>query len=51
MTITAVVVQARMASSRLPGKVLMDLGGKTVLSHVIERCLAISNSSVDESVE
>jgi len=46
LKITAVVVQARMASSRLPGKVLMDLGGRTVLSHVIERCMAIRNSSI-----
>jgi spore coat polysaccharide biosynthesis protein SpsF len=31
------IVQARMGSSRLPGKVLMDLGGKTVLSRVVQR--------------
>jgi spore coat polysaccharide biosynthesis protein SpsF len=34
---TAVIVQARMASSRLPGKVLMDLGGATVLARVVQR--------------
>jgi len=32
------IIQARMGSSRLPGKVLMPLVGKTVLEHVIRRC-------------
>ena len=31
------VIQARMGSSRLPGKVLMNLCGKPVLLHIIER--------------
>jgi spore coat polysaccharide biosynthesis protein SpsF len=31
------VIQARMGSSRLPGKVLMDLGGRPMLSRQIER--------------
>jgi len=31
------VVQARMGSSRLPGKVLADLGGETVLARVVHR--------------
>lgn len=35
------IVQARQGSSRLPGKVLMALGEKTVLAHVLERCAAI----------
>ena len=43
---TAVVVQARMASTRLPGKVLLSLAGRTVLSHVLARCDAIGNSDV-----
>jgi spore coat polysaccharide biosynthesis protein SpsF (cytidylyltransferase family) len=34
------IIQARYGSSRLPGKVLEDLAGRTVLSHVIERCRA-----------
>jgi spore coat polysaccharide biosynthesis protein SpsF len=36
MKITA-MVQARMGSTRLPGKVLMDLGGETVLARVVRR--------------
>ena len=36
---TTIFVQARMSSSRLPGKVLFDLGGKVVLSWVVDRCL------------
>src|ERR1700732_5617027 len=31
------IVQARMGSTRLPGKVLMDLGTKTVLARVVNR--------------
>jgi len=34
---TVAIIQARMTSSRLPGKMMMDLGGKPVLQHVIER--------------
>ena len=33
----AAIVQARMGSSRLPGKVLKDLGGATVLDRVLNR--------------
>ena len=33
----AAIIQARMGSTRLPGKVLMDLGGDTVLGRVVRR--------------
>ncbi|MGC1375802.1 MAG: glycosyltransferase family protein [Anaerolineales bacterium] len=31
------IIQARMGSSRLPGKVLMDIAGKTMIQRVVER--------------
>lgn len=34
------IVQARMGSSRLPGKVLLPLGGRPVLWHVVQRLAA-----------
>ncbi|QUD89935.1 cytidylyltransferase domain-containing protein [Phenylobacterium montanum] len=42
----AVIIQARMGSTRLPGKVLMDLGGRTVLARVLERAKAIPGADV-----
>lgn len=54
------IIQARMGSSRLPGKVLMDLGGDTVLAHVLRRVrratlvqetiVATTESSADDAV-
>lgn len=36
----AILVFARMSSSRLPGKVLMDFGGRPLLAHIIARAQA-----------
>jgi spore coat polysaccharide biosynthesis protein SpsF len=37
---TVAIIQARMSSSRLPGKVLEVFGGKTALDHCVERTRA-----------
>lgn len=37
MSHAAIVLQARMGSSRLPGKVLAPIAGRTVLAHCVER--------------
>ena len=39
---TQAVIQARMGSSRLPGKILLDLVGTTILGHVVRRARAAS---------
>lgn len=41
-----VLIQARLGSSRLPGKVLLPLAGRTVLAHVIMRCRAAAVGEV-----
>lgn len=58
---TIVIIQARMGSSRLPGKILMPLGSTDNLTYVIERCkkidgvskvlVATSSLSQDDAVE
>jgi spore coat polysaccharide biosynthesis protein SpsF len=55
------IIQARMSSSRLPGKVLMELAGKPVLGHVVERlkfcknvetvAIATSTDATDNLIE
>lgn len=45
---TVVIIQARMGSSRLPGKVLKPLGGKPLLLRMIERVRAAKK--VDEVI-
>jgi spore coat polysaccharide biosynthesis protein SpsF len=57
---TLAIIQARMGSSRLPGKVLMDLGGVTVLARVVHRLerseqistivVATTSASADEAI-
>ncbi len=43
---TAVIIQARSGSSRLPKKVLEDLGGQSVLETVLKRCARIPGTDV-----
>jgi spore coat polysaccharide biosynthesis protein SpsF len=57
---TVAVIQARMRSTRLPGKVLMPLGGRPVLGHIVNRlrrartvgeiAITTSNDSADDAV-
>lgn len=42
----SVVIPARYGSTRLPGKPLIDLAGKTMIERVVERALSSSASSV-----
>lgn len=42
---THIIMQARMGSTRLPGKVMKSLAGKPVLWHDIERCRASKRST------
>jgi spore coat polysaccharide biosynthesis protein SpsF (cytidylyltransferase family) len=44
--ITAIIVQARMASTRLPGKALAPLGAKSALARVLDRCAQIRGADV-----
>jgi spore coat polysaccharide biosynthesis protein SpsF len=45
---TVAVVEARMTSSRLPGKHMLPVNGKPILSHLIKRLKAVSN--IDEII-
>ena len=46
--VTVAIIQARMGSSRLPGKVLERFGGKTALDHCVERTRACP--AIDEVI-
>nr|MDQ3023592.1 NTP transferase domain-containing protein [bacterium] len=55
-----IIIQARLTSSRFPGKVLAELSGKPVIAHVIDRlravkgiddvCVAIPTDSSDDQL-
>jgi spore coat polysaccharide biosynthesis protein SpsF (cytidylyltransferase family) len=42
--VIATVIQARTGSTRLPGKVLKEIAGETLLAHVVARCEAMAGS-------
>ena len=45
------IIQARMNSKRLPGKVLLPILGKTVLQHIIERLnYCKTNSKITQTI-
>lgn len=41
VTRTVIIAQARMGSTRLPGKTMMDLGGAPVVDRVLSRCARV----------
>ncbi|MBL8711115.1 MAG: UDP-2,4-diacetamido-2,4,6-trideoxy-beta-L-altropyranose hydrolase [Rhodospirillaceae bacterium] len=43
---TAIIVQARLGSSRLPGKILQEIGGRSVLAHNIARLRDVPGTDV-----
>jgi spore coat polysaccharide biosynthesis protein SpsF (cytidylyltransferase family) len=43
---TACIVQARVASTRLPAKVLKEVAGEPILGHVLRRCRAIPGNDI-----
>lgn len=58
---TLAIIQARMGSERLPGKIFMDLAGKSLIWHIVERlkrvknldgiAIATSNKVADNKIE
>lgn len=43
---TGIIIQARLGSTRLPGKVLMKIGNKTLLEHIIYRLSFLKNKKI-----
>ena len=46
---TLAIIQARIASTRLPNKVLLDIAGQPALAHVLERTRRAT--TIDEVVD
>ena len=42
---TVCTIEARMTSSRLPGKVMLEAAGKPLLEHMIERLRRVREST------
>jgi spore coat polysaccharide biosynthesis protein SpsF len=59
--VTVLIIQARMGSTRLPGKVLMDVNGKSILENLLDRLspakgvdeiiVATTNLPEDDAIE
>ena len=47
MTSTVCIIQARISSTRLPGKIALDLYGKPLLVRVFEQCIAANCEDMD----
>ena len=47
---TAIIVQARTTSSRLPGKVFADLGGRAAVLRCLDRCARVPDAVVVAAV-
>lgn len=43
---TGIVLQARMGSTRLPGKVMMEICGKPILGHIFDRLKMVTNADL-----
>jgi len=43
---TGIIIQARMGSSRLPGKVMKDFNGKTLLEQIVFRLKRLKSSAI-----
>ena len=48
---TLIIIPARMASKRLPGKPMKDIGGKPMIVHTYDRCLAANIRHVFVAVD
>ena len=42
----SIIIQARMGSTRFPGKILEDLNGKPVLEHLIDTCNQLRTKNI-----